>query len=325
MKNIFAYITLATAVTISVIAAYYSIFGLSKLFASQAESVIAMASVLELSKLVVASFLHRYWNYISLLRKIYLSTAVFILMCITSIGIYGFLVSAYQDTAHRMNVIDQQVSIKHNEITKYETKISQLETSRDQITRDLENTNSTILKLSESLGNNVIQYRNSAGDLITTQSADTRKIVNDQLRQENVRRDTLLAKQTKLTEIQMSLMDSISLVELDILEIESNNDVAAEIGPLLYIASITNRPIELVVNWFILLFILVFDPLAIILLVSSQTALNKTPVDLYEANDEDDEDDEDEIEQDITEQPEPVTSTITIADRPTHGKVNVVS
>lgn len=323
MKNIFAYITLSTAVTISIIAAYYSIFGLSKLFASQAEAVIAMASILEFSKLVVASFLHQYWKYISLTRKLYLSISVFILMCITSIGIYGFLVSAYQDTARKMSVHDQNVSIKRNEIAKYETKINQLKTSYEQLSEDLENTNLTILKLSESLSNNVIQYRNSAGDLITTQSADTRKIINDQLRQENVRRDTLISKQSKIQDIQTSLLDSISFVELDILNIESNNDAAAEIGPLLYVSSITGYPIELVVNWFILLFILVFDPLALILLVSSQTILNLRPVHIYEPLENDIEDDEDD-DIDVENKDDLLTNETNTPNMGT-GRVNVVS
>ena len=95
MAKRFPYIVLAAAFSLAASAAYYSVFGLSKLFASQATAVIILASTLEISKLITASYLHRYWNTISGLMKIYLTTAVVILMAITSLGIYGFLASKF--------------------------------------------------------------------------------------------------------------------------------------------------------------------------------------------------------------------------------------
>ena len=112
-----------------------------------------------------------------------------------------------------------------------------------------------------------MQYTNSDGQVITTQSSSTRKIIKQQLESQQARRDTLTIKQDVLS-------DSVTAIDLRILDLETNSDVAAEIGPLKYVASITNQPTDKVVNWFILLFIIVFDPLAIMLLISANKALS---------------------------------------------------
>ena len=95
MKKIFPYVVYTAAFALAGSAAYYSVFGLSKLFSSQAVAVTIMAATLEVSKLISASYLHRYWKQINFLLKTYLTSAVLILIIITSIAIYGFLVSAY--------------------------------------------------------------------------------------------------------------------------------------------------------------------------------------------------------------------------------------
>ena len=106
MKKLFPYVVLLAAFALAGSAAYYSVFGLSKLFSSQASAIIILAGTLEASKLITASYLHRYWTKISTAIKTYMMTAVFVLMCITSLGIYGFLVSAYQDTAYKMQNLE---------------------------------------------------------------------------------------------------------------------------------------------------------------------------------------------------------------------------
>ena len=100
MKKIFPYIVLVAALSLASSAAYYSVYGISKLFSAAAISVAIMAGTLEASKLIAATYLHRYWKKINFLFKLYLTSAVLILMIITSIGIYGFLTAAYQTTAN---------------------------------------------------------------------------------------------------------------------------------------------------------------------------------------------------------------------------------
>ena len=214
-----------------------------------------MAAILEASKLITASYLERFWKTIHWLRKTYLITALVALMAITSLGIYGFLVSAYQETAYKMQAVDKQVEVKAKKRDRYQQQVK-------DISKEQKDINTQIIELSESLGNNIIQYTNSEGQLITTQSSATRRIIQQQLDAQTSRRDSLTTKQDILN-------DSITKFDLDILDLETNSDVAAEIGPLKYVANITGKDTDQVVNWFILVFIFVFDPLAVMLLISA--------------------------------------------------------
>ena len=262
MKNLFQYVVYIAAFALAGCAAYYSVFGLSKLFSSQATAVILMASTLEISKLITASYLHRYWNRIGFLLKTYLSTAVLILMFITSIGIYGFLVSAYQATADQMTVVDKQTAVIKLKRERFDEQLNGYSVDKTQL-------NKSIAELSAGLSNNVISYTDANGNQVTTTSSSTRKALVAQLDNSREQRDNVSKKIEMIT-------DSITKFDLQILEIESNNDIAAELGPLRYISELTEQPMNRVINWFILIFIFVFDPLAITLLIAAQIANKKT-------------------------------------------------
>ena len=259
MKRFFPILILIAALSLATVAAYYSVFGISKLFSSQATAVIIMAGILEASKLITASYLERFWKTIHWLRKTYLITALVALMGITSLGIYGFLVSAYQETAYKMQAVDKQVEVQAKKRDRYKQQV--LDISKEQ-----QDINAQIIQLSESLGNNVIQYTNSEGQVITTQSSSTRRIIQQQLDSQTARRDSIAVKQDALN-------DSVTKLDLRILDLETNSDVASEIGPLKYVAKITETDTDQVVNWFILIFIFVFDPLAVMLLISANKLL----------------------------------------------------
>lgn len=256
MNRLFPYLTLCIALMLASIAAYYSVFGLSKLFSSQATAVIIMASALETAKLITASYLHRFWKHVKWLSKAYLISALVILMGITSLGIYGFLVSAYQETAYNVQEVDQKIGLQQNKKIRFE---SQLKT----ISAEKQSLNKNITELTTGLSNNKIQRKDRNGNIITTTSGSTRRALERQLDNSIKRRDTLAVKEYALT-------DSVSQIDLKILDLQTNSDAAAEIGPLKYVAKITGKDTDKVVNWFILLFIVVFDPLAVILLVSAQ-------------------------------------------------------
>src|SRR5210317_2564389 len=263
MKKIFPYVVYAAAFALAGSAAYYSVFGLSKLFSAQALAVTIMAGTLEVSKLITASYLHRYWKRVGLLLKTYLVTAVFVLMFITSIGIYGFLVSAYQTTADQLTVLDKQVDV-------IELKRERFQTQLDEYSEEKKQFSESISELSKGLSNNTIQYRDKeSGQIITTTSSSTRRVLERQLNDSKEQRNVVNLKIESLT-------DSITSLDLQVLDLESNNDVAAELGPLRYIAEITDKPMNQVVNWFILIFVFVFDPLAVTLLIAAQIA-NKKP------------------------------------------------
>lgn len=262
MKRIFPYIVLLASLSLAGTAAYYSVFGLSKLFSAQAFAVVIMASILEASKLITASYLHRFWKQLTVLMKLYLTTAIIVLMMITSLGIYGFLVSAYQETAYELENVEQEVAMLQLKRDRFQEQLIDIQEEKTSL-------NTNISELTAGLSNNVIQYTNSEGQLVTTTSSSTRKALQEQLQETKTRRDTLYKKEIMLT-------DSISYTDVKILKLKTESEVSAEIGPLKYVAKLSGRNTDSVINWFILLFIFVFDPLAVVLLIGANKALVKS-------------------------------------------------
>jgi hypothetical protein len=236
-------------------AAYYSVFGLSSLFAGARTEVIIMASSLELSKLIVASYLHNHWDSIGRVLKSYLTIGLGILMLITSAGIYGFLTAAYQTTADQLTVVEKQTAVLDMKRTRFTEQLDGYVSERNQL-------NESISELTKGLSNNVIQYRdNETGQLITTTSSSTRRVLTEQLNDVKSQRTIVFERMEVIT-------DSITNLDLQILDLESNNEVAAEIGPLRYISEITGKSMSKIVNWFTLLIVFVFDPLAIAMVIA---------------------------------------------------------
>ena len=110
-ERIFPFIIALSALSVSASAAFYSVTGLSKLFAGASTEVLIMAGSLEISKLVIASLLYQYWDTINKALRTYLAVACLILILITSAGIYGFLSAAYQETAALAGNVDAQIAL----------------------------------------------------------------------------------------------------------------------------------------------------------------------------------------------------------------------
>ena len=254
----FGILMVISTLTLSISAAYYSVFGLSSLFAGAKTEVIIMASALEFSKLIVASYLHNNWNKINTLLKTYLTMGVLILMLITSAGIYGFLTSAYQKTADQLGILDKQTEVVELKKNRFQESLESYQLEKEQL-------NESISELSKGLSNNVIQYKDKeTGEIITTTSSSTRRALESQLNDSKEQRNSMSIKIEALT-------DSITKLDLQILDMESNNEVAAEIGPLRYLSKITGKSMDVIVNWFTLLIVFVFDPLAVAMVI----AINK--------------------------------------------------
>ena len=254
----FGILMVISTLTLSISAAYYSVFGLSSLFAGAKTEVIIMASALEFSKLIVASYLHNNWNKINTLLKTYLTMGVLILMLITSAGIYGFLTSAYQKTADQLGVLDKQTEVVELKKNRFQESLESYQLEKEQL-------NESISELSKGLSNNVIQYKDKeTGEIITTTSSSTRRALESQLNDSKEQRNSMSIKIE-------ALIDSITKLDLQILDMESNNEVAAEIGPLRYLSKITGKSMDVIVNWFTLLIVFVFDPLAVAMVI----AINK--------------------------------------------------
>jgi len=245
-KRLLPFLILISALSVSISAAFYSVFGLSKLFAGASTEVIIMASALEAAKLIAASLLYQYWEVINKLLRLYLISAVFILIVITSGGIYGFLSGAFQETNTQSQFLDKQVQILDAKRTRF------IESKDDYKLR--------VSELTTALANpTMIQYVDKeSGQLVTTTSSRVRKI----------KQDELLEAKVNLS----ATTDSIALYDVKILEMQIGNESARELGPLKYMAELTDKPMEQIVNWFMLLIIFVFDPLAIALVIAANMA-----------------------------------------------------
>jgi len=251
--KIFPIIALA-ALSVSASAAFYSVYGLSHLFAGAKTEVIIMASSLEFAKLVIASALYQYWSIINKYIRIYLMVAMVVLITITSGGIYGFLSGAYQDTANRSVFIENEVSILETRKLRFESQMMDAKNDITTITTALANPTS-------------IQYVDrESGQLVTTTSARQRKMLQNQL--------------SDAKSMSANMLDSISVYDLKILDMQINSEVSSELGPLKYMAVLTGYDMDVIINWFMLLIIFVFDPLALVLVVVANMAFDRKELEL---------------------------------------------
>ena len=247
------------ALFIASAAAFFSVTGLSKLFAGASTAVILMASSLEFGKLISAGFLYNYWDKINRALRTYLLIGVFVLIIITSAGIYGFLTSAYQTTADQLDMVDKQTELVELKKGRFQEQLDGYNIEKQQLAQ-------SISELSKGLSNNVIQYKDKDGNLITTTSSATRKALESQLNDAKSQREFISKKIETLS-------DSITKLDLSVLDIQQSSEVAGEVGPLKFMAEATGKPMNTIVNWFALLIIFVFDPLAVTLVIAFNTAL----------------------------------------------------
>ena len=136
-KRLFPSIIALAALLVSGSAAFYSVFGLSKLFAGASTEVLIMAGSLEFAKLVCASLLYQYWSTINKGLKAYLSIAVLVLMVITSGGIYGFLSGAYQETATKSEFLDKSLAVLETKQTRFEENKTDLTLEKAQLNQTI--------------------------------------------------------------------------------------------------------------------------------------------------------------------------------------------
>jgi len=260
MKIKFRYVMLMMALAVAGCAAYFSVWGLSQLFAGASVAVIIMASVLEIGKLVVTTALHTYWDKLSKPLRIYLSLSVIILMLITSAGIYGFLSNAYQKTANKLEIHEGELGVLDSKKAIFQKNIDDNQKIIDSKTKRLDQL-SGLRTTQESRidGSKSNRDRNSIRGDISSANTEIQKL--------SLEIDGLNTKNSVLS-------DSIGKYNVKALEMKSGSDVAGEVGPLKYIAELTGVPMASVVNYMILLLIFVFDPLAISLVLATNKAFD---------------------------------------------------
>jgi hypothetical protein len=235
-------------------AAYFSIWGLSQLFAGASTAVIVMATVLEIGKIATTTMLHTYWLKFSKVLKIYLTISVVVLMLITSAGIYGFLSNAYQTTANKLEIHEGEVNILDVKKQIFEKTIEDNKKIIEDKTKVL---NQTSDRLDKRINN--IDYTKS------NQSRNADRATNDA----NKRLEVINKEIDELNNKNISLSDSVNSYNVKVLELKSNSKVSGEIGPLKYISELTGAPMANIVNYMILLLIFVFDPLAVALILAT--------------------------------------------------------
>jgi hypothetical protein len=255
-QKILPWIVALSALLVSGSAAFYSVSGLGKMFAGASVQVMILAGSLEFAKLVTASLLYEYWKILNKALKYYLLAATFVLILITSAGIYGFLSSAYQETSFKVesqdkkiSILDKNIGIIKSEIISYEKQVEQKNNRLAQLTTirtNLQGTQDQLVSQSRSTGPVRQQIKDIDSEIRRIDSEVS--FLNDSVSSKNSR---------------------ISSIESKKLEASSDGELAKEIGPLKYIANLTGRPLDQVVNWYIIVLIFVFDPLAIALVLAA--------------------------------------------------------
>ena len=251
-----------SALSVSASAAFYSVSGLSKLFAGATFEVIIMAGSLEVAKLVIASLLYQYWDTINKLLRTYLTVAAIILVLITSMGIYGFLSAAYQETYQKLTVQQNQIEFLENKSKFYEDDIQRFDQELTQISNN-------ISALSSAKATS-IQVRDTSvvGGIRTTVSTAELRLAQNRLAIEEDNRKDVYLKRTVAA-------DSLQKYKLEILALQNNADTVGELGPLQYLSGLTGTPMDKIINILLLIIIFVFDPLAISLVVAANFAFDK--------------------------------------------------
>ena len=245
----FGILTLATALIISVSAAYYSILGLTAIFASAFWPIVILGSSLEVGKIVSTLWLHKYWHRAELQYKVYLCSAVAILMLLTSMGVFGFLSKAHSDQSMISGDVVAKISI-------YDEKIKQSRDNIDMARKALVQMDAAV---DQTLG------RSS-----TEQGAD--KAAQLRRSQANERNRLLKEIDTEQKKIQ-TLNDERAPIAAEVRKVE------AEVGPIKYIAALIygdnpeTNVLEKAVRWVIILIVIVFDPLALTLLLAATKTL----------------------------------------------------
>jgi len=250
-ERIFPFLIALSALSVSASAAFYSVTGLSMLFAGASLAVIIMAASLEIAKLVIASLLYQYRKTLPKLLKIYLTIAAAVLILITSAGIYGYLSAAYQKTADQTSIVDSKIA-------SLESKKKLFEETRDNILKEKQSIANLQGTLSQA---STTQYTDKNGNLVVrSNNAAVRNI------------ESASKSNEKLSAKIDVVNDSIFSLESRILEIKTTSTAESELGPLKYLSKLTGIAMDRIINWYILVIIFVFDPLAIALVIAANFA-----------------------------------------------------
>ena len=260
MRNLLLYLILLMAIVLAGTVAYVSISGLLTVFSGVGVVGLLFFLAIEISKIVATSAIHIYGKKIGWLYNGLLSLFILIAMGITSMGVYGFLSSGYQKNATKGDNLSKQIYL-------IDKQIESKEKSKESITLQLTQTQQGISELRTALGNNIQTRVDRDGNIITTSSSSNRKTFETQL-------DLAIKTEERLNKDINTIDSTINTLSQSKFELETNDELS-ELGPLRYLAEVTNTSMDNVMKWFILLLIVIGDPMAIIMIVIFSKIINK--------------------------------------------------
>lgn len=281
-KKFLPWFLLFCAIGLSGTAAYYSVIGLSIIFSAVAIPVIIMGSFLEISKMAIATYLHDKWKETYGILKIYLTIALVTLSVLTSVGIYGLLSTGFQKNIAGLEINNKKIENIEVKKTRFEEIKGDYQKEKTTLDKDI-----TSLRTALSTNTTTQTVDRTTGQVITRANGGNRKAFETQLKVAQTNRDTLSKKIEALN-------DSITKLDLQVLDLASQEIESGELGAIKYLSEITGWNVKKTANFFILTLIFVFDPLAIALVISTNQAFKN-----YRRKDEEDdrnEPDHDEIE-----------------------------
>ena len=236
MKNTWLKVLVAiSAIMIAGSAAYFSVTGLGVLFSGAAVAVMVMAGSLEFAKLVTATYLKQEWNNVSGVSKWYLTSAVVILMAITSAGIFGYLSNAFQQQNIKLEQVQREIDVWNNKITYTNQQVTTLQGQQ----KDLSATQNTLI----TKGNVNSRLLRSVDNRDKQANTINKKI--------NVLQDSIVAYNGHINDVK-----------------NANISIEREVGGFRFVAEAFGVELKSVVKFFIILIVVVFDPLAVALVIS---------------------------------------------------------
>lgn len=255
-KTNFPWILGGSALFIALCAACFSVYGIATLFAGATISVMVMASSLEIGKLVATTFLYRYWTKCQRFLKTYLVMAVLALMVITSLGIFGYLSSAYQKSSIEFGVTQDKIKTTESQKVFYQDKITTSKKRSDDLgkLRSSQEARMSEVLTNEFLSRNPIQLKQ-----LQQQTVDLISQTDKDMKEENDKIQTSIEDIRKIDE----QVNQLKLGAADKKDVQTFKFVAEALGVSL----------DTVARWFIISIIFVFDPLAICLILAYNVAV----------------------------------------------------
>jgi Skp family chaperone for outer membrane proteins len=259
-KKFLPWFLLLCAFGLSGTAAYYSVVGLSIIFSAVAIPVIIMGSFLEISKIAIATYLHDKWKETYGVLRIYLTAALVILSILTSVGIYGLLSTGFQTNIAGLEINDKRIENIEVKKTRFEEIKNDYQTEKEGLDKDITN-----LRNALSSNTTTQSIDRKTGQVITKANGNNRKAFEGQLLVAQQNRDDISKKIEGLN-------DSITRLDMEVLGLASTEIESGELGAIKYLSEITGWDIKKTANFFILILIFVFDPLAIALVIATNQA-----------------------------------------------------